>query len=73
MEKNLKSGKVVCPPDETGCENITKDFHKKVVEVVSAPQKEGEKFYKTLQRMALLRTMSNGLKHALMKKILRAI
>ena len=73
MEKNLKSGKIVYPLDKTGCENVIKDIHKKVVEVVHAPQKKGKNFYKTLRRMALLRTMSNRLKHTLMKKILREI
>ena len=43
MEKNLKSGKIVFPPNKTGYDNITKDIHKKLVEVVYAPQKESEK------------------------------
>ena len=29
MEKNLKSGKIVYPPDKTGCEKIMKDVYKK--------------------------------------------
>ena len=29
MKKNLKSGKIVHCPDETGCENVVEDVHEK--------------------------------------------
>ena len=43
MEKNLKSGKIIYPPEKSGYEKIIMDAHKKVVDVAHASQKEGEK------------------------------
>ena len=55
MEKNLKSSEIVYPPGKTGHENVTKEAHKKVVDVAYAPQKEAEKILQDIAKNGIIK------------------
>ena len=51
----MKSSKIVYPTDKTGHENFVKDVHKQLVEVVHAPQKEGEKILQDVTKNGIVK------------------